>query len=52
MEKSMTTPADPTLILPLLLMVLPIVVVFLHDLHGCTRNCRQGRGCDCKEKTK
>jgi len=36
----------------LMLILLPLVVHLLRDLRGCTRNCRQGRDCDCKEKTK
>ena len=44
---------EDTLTLALLLLVLaPLVVMLWRDLHGCTRNCRQGRGCDCEEKTK
>jgi len=44
----MITPADPTLILPLLLILLPLIVHLLRDVRGCTRNCRQGRDCDCQ----
>jgi len=46
----MTTPADPTLILPLLLILLPLVVHLLRDVRGCSQNCAQGRRCSCKEK--
>ena len=38
---------NPTLILPLLLILLPLVVHLLRDVRGCTRNCRQGRSCNC-----
>ena len=44
----MTTTTDPTIILPLLLILLPLIVHLLRDVRGCTRNCRQGRACDCR----
>ena len=48
----MTTPADPTIILPLLLILLPLIVHLLSDVRGCSRNCRQGRACDCQKEKK
>lgn len=48
----MTTLPDPTIILPLLLILLPLVVHLLRDVRGCSRNCRQGRDCDCKRGEK
>lgn len=38
---------NPTIILPLLLILLPLIVHLLRDVRGCTRNCRQGRSCNC-----
>ena len=39
---------DKTLVLLLLLILLPLIVHLLSDVRGCTRNCRQGRNCDCR----
>lgn len=43
---------DLTLALPLLLILLPLAVMLWRDVRGCSRNCRQGRACNCKEQTK
>ena len=41
---------NPTIVLPLLLILLPLVVHLLSDVRGCARNCRQGRNCDCRRE--
>ena len=38
---------DKTLVLLLLLILLPLIVHLLRDVRGCSRNCRQGRSCNC-----
>lgn len=57
----MTEPIDPTALLILLLILLPLAVCLLavqilasplppRELGGCSQNCAQGRRCSCKEK--
>ena len=36
-------------VLLLAFILLPLVVHLLRDVRGCTRNCRQGRACDCQK---
>ena len=48
----MTTEKDiPLMVFAVILqafILLPLVVHLLRDIRGCTRNCRQGRNCDCR----
>lgn len=43
---------NPFVVLLLAFILLPLVVILLQDFDGCTRNCRQGRDCDCKKEKK